>query len=295
MYKTNIVKRALYLRRGQRKKERERERGPRVFLLCLSLTVYSTPGHYVDPPSLSLFLSRLFTRQAARMMRAYGCGQSAWVQVRNELRRERDREREKGERGARVLRRRPPDADWASRNFRACNYPWSSSSVVQRRTSSRSSPMHSCSLSLCLSVSLSLFLFESTLVLIYQARADWFRARTARLITLVNNWGKTFEDCSRKFSECQVAMDADGFFWGGRGRNRWKLGGDGRWFEGWLFSLGGCFRNLCEVKVVLLECYETTYFEICEIVGLSLGEPRYTLRSRWDIKSLKYERLYDPT
>ena len=31
--------------------------------------------------------------------------------------------REREERGARVLRRRPPDADWASRNFRACNYP----------------------------------------------------------------------------------------------------------------------------------------------------------------------------
>ena len=159
MYKTNIVKRALYLWRGR---ETQSSLGPAApWALCRS-TVFLFL-------SLSLSLSLFIFRRPSRayfLVKLYGACGWPLVQVRNErgwMRR--GEEGPRGDRGARVLRRRPPDADWASRNFRACNYPWSSCSVVH--------------------FVFSLFL-PLTRCLLFSKR-DWFRAQAACPIILDNN------------------------------------------------------------------------------------------------------------
>lgn len=113
MYKTNIVKRALYLWRGR---EAQSSLGPAAPWALCRFTVFLFL-------SLSLFLFRRPSR-AYFLVKLYGACGWPLVQVRNERGgKRRGEEGPRGERGARVLRRRPPDVDWASRNFRACNYP----------------------------------------------------------------------------------------------------------------------------------------------------------------------------
>lgn len=96
MYKTNIVKRALYLRKGER--ERGRERG--VF------GAWITPGIIRVYLSLSCFSSEERERENVAVGRPL-------VQVRNET----NGEEEEKEEEEYVLRRRPPDAGLGQPQF----------------------------------------------------------------------------------------------------------------------------------------------------------------------------------
>lgn len=95
MYKTNIVKRALYLRKG-RERERGRERG--VF------------GAWITPGIIRVYLSLSSSSSEERERENVAVGRPL-VQVRNETNGEEEEEEEY------VLRRRPPDAGLGQPQF----------------------------------------------------------------------------------------------------------------------------------------------------------------------------------